>query len=439
MRTPGHNKIAPRRRGLRPAFDRLDDRTLLSGLTPAEVAAAYGLDGLTFSAPNGSSVPGNGAGETIALIEAYHDPTLASDLQTFDQAYGLPNPALSVVDLAGPQVDYGWALEESLDVEWAHAIAPAANILVVEASSQSLKPLIAAVNVARNTPGIVAVSMSWGFSEFAHETAYNSTFTTPAGHTGITFLAASGDSGPQGGSEWPASAPNVVAVGGTTLVAGSSGQYEVEFPWSGSSGGYSKFEPEPNYQRSVQDTGKRSSPDVSFDGDPNTGVNVYETSPITGQGSWEIVGGTSLGSPAWAAIIAIADQGRAVNGQSSLDGPTQTLPTLYALPASDFHSVAAFTHRGKLPAATATANTVTGRGTPNGALLVDGLASSEANAPLMTSSSVERLASKASRSKARRKSKAERKIVRPALDLAGVAKLPVVQIRVNSLDLSIRH
>ena len=125
-------------RRLRPAWDRLDDRTLLSGLTPAEVTAAYGLDGLTFTAANGSSIPGNGAGETIALIEAYHDPTLASDLQTFDQAYGLPNPALSVVDLAGPQVDYGWGLEESLDVEWAHAIAPAANILVVEASSQTL-------------------------------------------------------------------------------------------------------------------------------------------------------------------------------------------------------------------------------------------------------------------------------------------------------------
>ena len=102
---------------------------------------------------------------------------------------------------------------------------------------------------------------------------------------------------------------------------------ELEFPWSGSSGGYSKFEPEPNYQRSVQDTGKRSSPDVSFDGDPDTGVNVYETSPITGQGSWEVVGGTSLGTPAWAAIIAIADQGaQAAVGEGSLpNGSTQTL------------------------------------------------------------------------------------------------------------------
>ena len=134
MRIFGQKSIERRRRELKPAWDRLDDRTLLSGLTPAEVTAAYGLTGLTFTAPNGSSVPANGAGETIALIEAYHDPTLASDLHTFDQAYGLPDPALSVVNLAGAQTDYGWALEESLDVEWAHAIAPGANILVVEAS-----------------------------------------------------------------------------------------------------------------------------------------------------------------------------------------------------------------------------------------------------------------------------------------------------------------
>ena len=91
-------------------------------------------------------------GETIALIEAYHDPNIASDLKTFDQAYGLPNPTLTVYNLAGQPSDDGWALEESLDVEWAHAIAPGANILVVEASSQTLKGLVAAVNTARNTP-----------------------------------------------------------------------------------------------------------------------------------------------------------------------------------------------------------------------------------------------------------------------------------------------
>ena len=140
-------------------------------------------------------------GETIALIEAYHDPTLTSDLATFDQAFGLP--AKPQADRrgsgAGNVTNSGWALEESMDVEWAHAIAPDAIILVVEAQSQSRQALITAVNAARYTPGVVAISMSWGFSESANEASYNRIFTTPPGHPGITFLAASGDSGFAGG------------------------------------------------------------------------------------------------------------------------------------------------------------------------------------------------------------------------------------------------
>ena len=278
-----------------PALERLDDRCLLSGLTPAQVTSAYGLDAMTFTSPTGSAVHGDGSGQTIALIEAYHDPTIASDLRAFDQAYGLPDPTLTVDNLAGKKSDDGWALEEALDVEWAHAVAPGAHILVVEASSQSLKALLVAVNVARNTPGVVAVSMSWGSAEFRKESAYNSRFTTPSGHSGVTFLAASGDSGSFGGPEWPSVAPTVVAVGGTSLYFDTAGQNQFEKPWVGSSGGYSRFETEPAYQRSVQRTGRRSSPDVSFDGDPNTGVSVYETAPSTGRGSWV----PSSAGPAW--------------------------------------------------------------------------------------------------------------------------------------------
>jgi subtilase family serine protease len=391
-----------RRRDLCPAWDRLDDRCLLSGLSPAEVTSAYSLNAITFGTPSGSTVKGDGTGETIALIEAFHDRNITSDLNTFDQAYGLPNPTLTVDNLAGNQSDDGWALEESLDVEWAHAIAPGANILVVEASSQTLKGLITAVNMARNTPGVVAVSMSWGFNEFRQETTYNSTFTTPAGHAGITFLASSGDGGSQGGAEWPAAAPTVVAVGGTSLSVGGSGQYQFESAWVGSSGGYSKFEAEPAFQRAVQSTGKRSSPDVSFDGDPDTGVSVYATSLQTGIGSWQVVGGTSLGTPAWAGIIAIVDQGRAIAGAGSVNGATQTLPTLYALPSSDFHQVSSFARRGKL-LANATANTTTGRGTPIGPQLIYGLVTSEIDVPLATNASAQRAVAKVSRGKARRK------------------------------------
>jgi subtilase family serine protease len=154
-------------------MDCLDDRCLLSGhgqpqiggYTPAEITAAYGLNAITFKSSSGTTVSGNGAGETIALIEEYHDPNIRSDLSTFDSAYQLPDPSLDVVNLAGNQTDNTWALEESMDVEWAHAIAPGAKLLVVEATPSNfetteLQNQLAAVDIARNTPGVVAISMS---------------------------------------------------------------------------------------------------------------------------------------------------------------------------------------------------------------------------------------------------------------------------------------
>ena len=394
------------RRGLRlrPLLDQLDDRCLLSGLTPAQVTAAYGLAGITFTT-SGGTVQGNGTGETIALIEAYHDATLSSDLHTFDQTYSLSDPKLTVVNQAGAQSNAGWTQEESLDVEWAHAIAPGANILVVEARSQSITDLLTAVDTARNTPGVNVISMSWGYNEMSNEASYDSHFTTPAGHVGITFVAASGDSGT---ISYPATSPNVVAVGGTSLNLSSSGTYASETAWISSGGGYSLFEPEPSYQAAVQKTGQRSTPDVAFDGDPNSGVQVYATSTTRfggAQGSWTTFGGTSLGSPAWAGIFAIVDQGRALAGKGSLDGPTQTLPTLYSLPSTDFHTVAANPYGGgglfifgfgfgfgglgfglssTATSTTATANTATGLGSPSGPALVSGLVSSTLTTPLTT-------------------------------------------------------
>jgi subtilase family serine protease len=398
-----------RRRGLclRPQIDLLDDRCLLSSLTPSQVTAAYGLNAIT--------VKGDGSGVTIALIEMYHDPNLASDLATFDQEYGLPTPTLTVDNLAGTQTNSSWGEEESLDVEWAHAIAPGANILVVEAApgnteSQQLQNLMAAVQTASTTRGVAVVSMSWGFPELSGETAYDKYFTTP----GITYVAASGDSP---GVEYPAASPDVVAVGGTTLTLSSSGGYGSETAWDDSGGGFSQYEAEPAYQESVQTTGQRSTPDVAFDANPNTGVEIYFT-PASGgggwqttqQGSWEEVGGTSLGTPAWAAIIAIADQGR-LAGPGSLDGSTQTLPALYAAPSSDFHTVApasssfgggggfgygygaiwssSWYYGGSGLGASATtsssstgANTATGLGSPNGPALVSGLVASTLTTPL---------------------------------------------------------
>jgi hypothetical protein len=372
----GQHPMRTRRdRDFRPTLDQLDDRCLLSGLTPAEVTAAYGLDSIQLATPYGP-VKGDGTGQVIALIEAYHDPYIASDLQAFDRAYNLPDPQLIVANQAGTKTNAGWALEESMDVEWAHAIAPAATILVVEAHSQSRQALLTAVNSARFTPGVDAISMSWGFGEFAQESVYNSAFTTPAGHRGITFVGASGDSGPQAGAEWPSVSPTVLAVGGTTLELNFSGRYLFETAWFDSSGGYGKFESEPEYQRLVQSTFRRSTPDVAFDGDPETGVQVYETSLYTGHGSWNVVGGTSLGTPAWAAIIAIVDQGRTLLGKGSLDGATQALPSIYALPGSDFNAIP------PLASTAGPANISTGRGTPNGPALIADLVASNITVPL---------------------------------------------------------
>jgi subtilase family serine protease len=439
LRTDGDGqKMRTRRRtfSVRPRCDWLDDRCLLSnfsptqpsGYTPAQITAAYGLNAITFTSSSGAAVKGDGTGETIALIEMYHDPNLQSDLATFDSMYNLPNPSLSVVNQAGGQTNSGWAQEESLDVEWAHAIAPGASIVVVEAApsysqSQELANLLGAVNTARSTPGVVAISMSWGFNEMPNEASYDSTFTTPAGHTGITFIAAAGDSG---GVEYPSASPNVLSVGGTTLNMSSSGGYGSETAWSSTGGGYSQFELEPEYQEAVQQTGARATPDVAFDGDPNTGVEVYSTPPGSTRGSWQVFGGTSVGAPSWAGLIAIVDQGRAVAGQASLDGPTQTLPALYAAAAANFHSVAATPEPtfggfggfdpfgggffGELPSwsafgsgfefgygvlsgsgstgqttAGATANTATGLGSPNGSALVPDLVSTTVAAPLTTS------------------------------------------------------
>jgi hypothetical protein len=377
--------MSARRRCLvQPALDQLDERCLPSGLTPTQLTGAYGLDSITFGTGSGA-IKGDGTGQVIALIEAYHDPYIVSDLQTFDKAYGLPAPPkLIVANQAGTTTNSGWALEESMDVEWAHAIAPGATILVVEAHSQTRQSLITAVNAARYTPGVSVVSMSWGFSEFWNESSYNKVFTTPAGHKGITFFAASGDSGAAGGAEWPSVTPSVVAVGGTTLNVTGSGHYLDETAWLDSTGGVSRNEQEPRYQRSVQGTGRRSTPDVAFDGDPNTGVSVFQTSLYGGHGSWEVVGGTSLGTPAWAAITAIADQGRAYEGKGSLDGASQMLPTLYSLPSADFKFVPPLNSRVS-QAAGGSANTTTGLGTPNGRALVADLVASNISTALTTS------------------------------------------------------
>src|SRR3954463_8994508 len=171
----------------RPRLELLDSRRLPAALTPLQIAGAYGLNSITFKASNGATVKGDGSGQTIAIIAVAHNAYLASELNVFDAIYGLPVPSLTVTNLAGTRVDSGWAEEEALDVEWAHAAAPGARLLVVEARSPSTGDILNAINTARYTAGVSVVSMSFGLSEFGAETAYDATFKTPAGHTGVTF------------------------------------------------------------------------------------------------------------------------------------------------------------------------------------------------------------------------------------------------------------
>jgi hypothetical protein len=357
-----------RRRAFRPALDRLDDRCLLSGLTPAQVTHAYGVDSITFRS-GAQTVKGDGTAQTIAIVVAFHDPYVVSDLHTFDQTYNLPDPVVSQVDQSGGKTDDGWAGEEMLDVEWSHAMAPGARIMVVEARTDNDSDMVAAVDYARKQPGVAVVSMSWGDVEAADEASLDGTFTTPADHNGVTFVAASGDDGGASGPGWPASSPNVVSVGGTTLRVDAAGNNLGESLWAGSGRGTSLFEPVPGYQQGVQSGSGKNSPDVTLVADPSTGAAMYASQPSNGQASWHVVGGTSLSTPAFAGVLAIVDQGRAINGKGTLDGPTQTLPALYRVPATDFLPVGL----GGQPGGQSGYNPAAGLGSPNGPVLVSDL------------------------------------------------------------------
>jgi hypothetical protein len=336
----------------RLALEQLERRELLSAAAltepiatpaglfyPSQIQTAYNFSSL-FANYNSSA----GAGQTIGIVDAYSNRNIVSDLVTFDNQWGLPgtttagvngmNGFLKVVNQNGgssqPPSNSGWGLEEALDVEWAHAIAPAAKIVLVEANSASYSNLMTAVDQAV-TQGAHVVSMSFGSGEFSSESQYNVHFN----RTGVVFVASSGDSG--AGAEFPAASPYVVGVGGTSLTA-PGGSYQSEAGWSGSGGGLSAYISRPPYQGglnaanapavpdSVLSAGGRLLPDVAYNADPNTGVYVFDR-------FWYQVGGTSAGAPQWAALIAIADQFRTTPLSS-----TGVLNALYSNPTI-FHDV----------------------------------------------------------------------------------------------------
>ncbi len=334
---------------------------LPTGLSPGQVTTAYGVNQISFG-----NVTGNGAGQTIAIIDAYFDPNIRSDLATFDSQFGLAAPPSfsQYVQNGLYASDSGWALETALDVEWAHAMAPAANIMLVEAQPY-LSDLFSAVTFASQQAGVSVVSMSWGAGEFQGENAYDSTFTTPSGHAGVTFVASSGDSSV---TLYPAASPNVLSVGGTTLNVTSTGQVLSETAWSGSGGGSSPYEAKPAWQTNGLSGSGRTTPDIAFNADPSTGVSVYSSVRYGGRSGWFTVGGTSVGAPSLAGLIAITDQGLAINGAGSL---ANAQSSLYQVSTANFNDITSGSN-GHYTAGPGY-DLVTGLGSPKANLLVPGL------------------------------------------------------------------
>ncbi|NGZ83368.1 S53 family peptidase [Duganella aceris] len=370
--------------------------------TPAQIRAAYGLPTLPAGYTNLTATQAAqlGAGQTIYIVDAQHNPNVAAELAAFSSKFGLPTCAtksiaagaalplsaassaaceLSVVysTSAGamtttvPSYDSGWATEIALDVQWAHATAPLARIVLIETNSASYSNLLGGVKLANNMgPGIV--SMSFGGSESSTTSSADSTFSV----AGMTYLAATGDSG--AGVAWPSVSSKVLAVGGTTLTYGGSGARS-ETVWSGTGGGVSAYLATPSYQTSavpgMGSAARRTVADVSFNADPNSGQYVAVIASGSSTVKWTSIGGTSLATPQWAGLIAVANALRVQNSKAVLAAPHTALYTQIAtVPGSYASAFADITSGSHGTCATCSAKTgydaASGLGTPNvGALL----------------------------------------------------------------------
>jgi subtilase family serine protease len=293
------------------------------GYVPSQLRSAYHL-----------TATGSG---TVAIVDAFDDPNAASDLATYRSAYGLSactvaNGCFKKVNESGsttslPSTDYGWAEEESLDLDMVSATCPGCHILLVEASSATTADLGTAENTAAATSGVVAVSNSWGGAEDSTITAADTSYFK---HSGVAITASAGDGGY--GVIWPASSQYVTAVGGTSLSTASNARGWSESVWStssteGTGSGCSAFETKPSWQ---EDSGcaNRTVADVSAVADPATGVAVYDTynncgssafcdfllelGLATGADGWVQVGGTSASSPIIASVYALAGNASSV-------------------------------------------------------------------------------------------------------------------------------
>ncbi len=282
--------------------------------TPSSLACVYGFVTQTTGCnpANATAVISGGSPLAIAIVDAYHNPNVLTDLKTFAKQFGLPAPGsnVQVVSATGKTIPVdttGWSLESSLDVEWAYAMSPNAKIYLVEAASDYASDLLVAVTKASSlvaAAGGGIVSMSWGGSEFSGQTSYDSYFKA----ANVVYIASSGDAP---GVSWPSSSAYVIAAGGTSISRNpANGNFVGEMTWQQAGSGISRFITRPSYQngQSTIVGAYRGVPDVAAVADPDTGVWVYAQYACTyiyicGGTDWLPVGGTSVAAPVEAGVI----------------------------------------------------------------------------------------------------------------------------------------
>ena len=273
--------------------------------TPGSIACIYGLVSATAGCPvaTATTLP-TGGSQTIVIVDAYDDPSAGADLGTFSTEWGLPAANFTKKYATGTKpanaCASGWEGEEALDVQWAHAMAPKAHIVLMEAASNSFDDLFAAVvaangYIATHAGGKGEVSMSWGGSEWSLE-GLNDVFMLGAD---VVYFASSGDTP---GVSYPSASPYVVSAGGTQINRNSLGNYTKQVAWGSGGGGTSVYETRPSYQNGVSGVvgAARGTPDISSDSSGNSPVWVYDSSCYN---SWLEVWGTSVASPTLAGII----------------------------------------------------------------------------------------------------------------------------------------
>lgn len=404
-----------------PVFTPMATGTTTATYTPAQIRAAYSLPDLPASGTpvTAAKAAQMGAGQTIYIVNAYHNPNAIAELAAFNQKFALPTCATKVIaptaalplatasttacefsvvyntaaggmTATAPAYNSGWATEIALDVQWAHATAPLARIVLIEAPDASLNSLLGAIKLANSMgPGIV--SMSFGAAEGNWTASVDSVFTAPK----MTYLAATGDSGMA--VSWPSVSPNVLAVGGTTLSYSGTGPRS-EVSWSGTGGGISAYSATPGYQSNAVPgmgfTSRRVVADVAFNADPATGQYTAVMTPGSSTVNWLSVGGTSLSTPQWAGLIAIANASRAQASKAVLGLPHTALYSQLATVPGTYASTFADITRGSHGTCSTCASKVgydqlTGLGTPNATSLVNSLTGTNASAaPVVPSAAV---------------------------------------------------